>query len=67
MDEDVVAGLGLDEAVALVGVEPLDGSNGHAVVPPSVVSEVSVTPTPGGDGGKGTSSTVRSESTVNLC
>jgi hypothetical protein len=27
MDEDVVARLGLDEAVALVGVEPLDGSN----------------------------------------
>src|SRR5215216_2900442 len=46
VDEDVVAGLGLDEAVAAVGVEPLDGSNSHEVVPPSVVSEVSVTPTP---------------------
>src|SRR5215216_3902809 len=46
MDEDVVAGLGRDEAVAAVGVEPLDGSNSHEVVPPSVVSEVSVTPTP---------------------
>ena len=43
---DVVAGLGRDEAVATVGVEPLDGSNSHEVVPPSVVSEVSVTPAP---------------------
>src|SRR5215203_2490414 len=42
VDEQVVAGLGLDEAVALVGVEPLDGSNRHAACPPSVSSEVSV-------------------------
>jgi hypothetical protein len=31
------------------------------VVPPSVVSEVSITPTSGDAGGKGTSSTVRHE------
>src|SRR4029450_481092 len=39
--EHVVAGLGFDEAVALVGVEPLDGANGHPACPPSVSSEVS--------------------------
>src|SRR5215218_9336008 len=32
--EHVGAGLGLDEAVALVGVEPLDGSTSHAACPP---------------------------------
>src|SRR6266516_8025980 len=32
--EHVVARLGLDEAVALVGVEPLDGSNSHGACPP---------------------------------
>jgi hypothetical protein len=31
------------------------------VVPPSVVSEVLITPTPGGGGGKGTSSTVNDQ------
>src|ERR671918_242963 len=37
VDEHVVAGLGLDEAVALVGVEPLDGANSHGCLslPPS--------------------------------
>jgi hypothetical protein len=33
VDEDVVARLGLDEPIALVGVEPLDGSNSHAGCP----------------------------------
>src|SRR4029453_11289692 len=33
--EDVLAGLGGDEAKALVGVEPLHGSNSHELVPPS--------------------------------
>ena len=46
---------------------PVDGSNSQLVVPPSVSSEVSITPTPGGAGGKGTSSTVNDKSTVNLC
>src|SRR4029453_3119114 len=32
--EHVGAGLGLDEAIALVGVEPLDGSTSHAACPP---------------------------------
>jgi hypothetical protein len=58
MDEDVVAGLGLDEAIALVGVEPLDGSNSHGVVPPSINLEVSITSRNDGTDGKGTSSTV---------
>src|SRR6266511_232690 len=40
MHEDVLAGLGGDEAVALLGVEPLHGSNRHELVPPSTVSEV---------------------------
>jgi hypothetical protein len=39
--EDVFAGLGGDEAVALVGVEPFHGSNSHGLVPPSIVLEVS--------------------------
>src|SRR6266487_1233139 len=39
--EDVRAGLRRNEAIALFGVEPLDGSDGHELVPPSVVSEVS--------------------------
>src|SRR5215212_8261383 len=33
MHEDVFAGLRGDEAVALVGVEPFHGSNGHGRVP----------------------------------
>src|SRR6266540_2375940 len=37
MHEDVLAGLLRDEAVALVGVEPLHGSNRHVLVPPSTV------------------------------
>ena len=32
--EDVLAGLGGDKAVALLGVEPLHGSNSHVLVPP---------------------------------
>src|SRR5829696_8058168 len=53
MHEDVFAGLGGDEAEALVGVEPLHGSNSHVLVPPSIVLEVSITPGRGGAGGKG--------------
>src|SRR6266511_84567 len=34
MHEDVRAGLGRNEAIALVGVEPLHGSNRHELVPP---------------------------------
>src|SRR5215213_9495540 len=45
MHEHVFAGLGGDEAVALVGVEPLHGSNRHVLVPPSTVSEDRPTPT----------------------
>jgi hypothetical protein len=41
MHEHVLAGLRGDKAVALVGVEPLHGSNSHVLVPPSIVSEVS--------------------------
>jgi hypothetical protein len=41
MHEDVFAGFRGDEAVALLGVEPFHGSNGHVLVPPSIVSEVS--------------------------
>src|SRR4029453_15541805 len=41
MDEDIVAGLRGDEAVALVGVEPFHGSNRHVLIPPSTVLEVS--------------------------
>src|SRR5215213_8243804 len=41
MHEEVFAGLGGDEAVALVGVEPFHGSNSHVLVPPSIVLEVS--------------------------
>src|SRR5829696_7942741 len=37
--EHVGAGLGLDEAVALVGVEPLDGSTSHAACPPALLWE----------------------------
>src|ERR671924_701511 len=55
--EDVLAGLGGDEAVALVGVEPLHGSNSHVLVPPSMVLEVSVTPGPIWGRRQGTSST----------
>src|SRR4029450_8394649 len=51
--EHVVAGVGLDEAVALVGVEPLDGANGHPACPPPVSSEVSTTPAPSGASGMG--------------
>jgi hypothetical protein len=42
VDEQVVTGLGLDEAVALVGVELLDGSNRHAACPPLAI-ELSTT------------------------
>src|SRR5918994_6496820 len=42
MHEHVLAGLWRDEAKALVGVEPLHGSNRHVLVPPSVISEVSI-------------------------
>src|SRR5215207_2373007 len=41
MHEDVFAGLRGDESKALLGVEPLHGSNSHVLVPPSIVSEVS--------------------------
>jgi hypothetical protein len=58
VDEDVVAGLGLNEAIAPIGVEPLHGSNSHGVVPPSINLEVSITPRQDGTDGKGTSSTV---------
>jgi hypothetical protein len=34
MHENILAGLGGDEAIALLGVEPLDGSNSHGVVVP---------------------------------
>src|SRR5215203_4394597 len=37
MHEDVFAGLGGDEAVALVGVEPFHGSNRHGRVPSPIV------------------------------
>src|ERR671912_2642489 len=37
MHEHVVAGLGGDEAVSLVGVEPFHGSNRHVLVPPSII------------------------------
>src|SRR4029453_16528196 len=52
--EHVVAVLGLDEAVALVGVEPLDGPNRHAACPPSGTLEASTTPPPRGRGGRPT-------------
>src|SRR4029453_18361286 len=42
MHEDVLAGLRGDKAKALLGVEPLHGSNRHVLVPPSVISEVSI-------------------------
>jgi hypothetical protein len=41
MHEDVFAGLRGDEAKALLGVEPLHGSNSHLLVPPSGILEVS--------------------------
>src|SRR5512132_243724 len=67
MHEDVLAGLGGDEAEAIFSVEPLHGSNSHGVVPPSIVLEVSITPGPWWRRRQGTSSTVRYKSTVNLC
>src|SRR4029453_4783327 len=61
VDEDVVAGLGLDEAVALVGVEPLHGSNSHAGCP-SLRCLGGIDPAgAGGAGGRGTSSTVNNQ------
>jgi hypothetical protein len=42
MHEDVFARLRRDKAKALLGVEPLHGSNRHVLVPPSVISEVSI-------------------------
>src|SRR5215204_7432905 len=53
VDEHVVAGLGFDEAVALVGVEPLDGSNRHAGCPPPSARRYRSTPAPGGARGRG--------------
>src|SRR5215216_7036291 len=53
VDEHVVAGLGFDEAVALVGVEPLDGSNRHAACPPPSARRYRSTPAPGGARGRG--------------
>src|SRR5215212_5583002 len=50
--EHVGAGLGLDEAVALVGVEPLDGSNTHAACPPPLARRFSATPASGDASGK---------------
>src|SRR5215207_2206135 len=46
MHEDVFARLWRDKAKALLGVEPLDGSNRHVLVPPSVISEVSINARP---------------------
>src|SRR4029453_2596973 len=46
MHEDIFAGLRGDEAIALLGVEPLHGSNRHVPVPPSTVLEVSTNAVP---------------------
>ena len=46
MHEDVLAGLLRDEALTLLGVEPLHGSNRHVLVPPSIVLEVSTNADP---------------------
>ena len=62
VDEHVVAGLGLDEAVALVGVEPLDGSNSHAGCPSLRCLGGYRSRRRRGAGGKGTSSTVDKQS-----
>src|SRR5919108_6625446 len=51
--EHVGAGLGLDEAVALVDVEPLDGSNSHAACPPPFARRCWATPASGDASGKG--------------
>src|SRR5919107_2481427 len=67
MHEDVLAGLGGDEAVALVGVEPLHGSNSHVLVPPSTMLEVSITPGPWWPGGKGQARPAVAKQNVNLC
>src|SRR4029453_5247917 len=50
--EDLPAGLGLDEAVALVSVEPLDGANSHGCLslPPSTRRSRSTSVRPGADG-----------------
>src|SRR5215218_4854282 len=53
MHEDVDAGFGGDEAVALLVVEPLHGSNSHVLVPPSIVLEVSISAGTVWAGGKG--------------
>src|SRR5215208_8463431 len=53
MHEEVFAGFRGDEAVVLVRVEPLHGSNSHVLVPPSIILEVSTTPGPWWPGGKG--------------
>src|SRR6266545_7497088 len=66
--EDVLAGLLRDEAVALLGVEPLHGSNRHVLVPPSTVLEVSTNAGPDlGTGGKGQARPAGCEANVNLC
>src|SRR5215204_5858134 len=46
MHEDVLARLRRDKAKALLGVEPLHGSNRHVLVPPSLISEVSTNARP---------------------
>src|SRR5215203_4904450 len=46
MHEDVLARLRGDKAKALLGVEPFHGSNRHVLVPPSVISEVSINARP---------------------
>src|SRR5215218_10184657 len=51
--EHIGAGLGLEEAVALVGVEPLDGSNSHTACPPPLARRFSATPASGDASGKG--------------
>jgi hypothetical protein len=51
MDEHVVAGLRLDEALAHVGVEPLDGSGRHAAGPPPAPRGIDH-PAPDDTGGK---------------
>src|SRR5215203_4584757 len=46
MHEDVLAGLWRDKAKALLAVEPFHGSNRHVLVPPSIISEVSINARP---------------------
>src|SRR5215218_1787050 len=68
MHEHVVAGLGGDEAEALVGVEPFHGSNRHVLVPPSIVSEVSTHADANANAdGEGQARPAGCETNVNLC